>query len=140
MTPSARFLATFASSAPKIRENRDPWAGSAVERASMVGPRALASAETLAARPIKLPTPQEMIRIVLDFERRLMADVARGREQLRRFFRDGRIDLIPQPSGFYVARSAILPLVLLTKPPPEEVLGGRIEISRYSASSCAGRI
>jgi hypothetical protein len=37
---------------------------------------------------------------------------------------DGRIDLIPQPGGLYVARSAILPLVLLTKPPPEEVLGG----------------
>jgi hypothetical protein len=102
----------------------------------MVGPRALASAETLAARPIKLPTPQEMIRIVLDFERRLMADVARGREQLRRFFRDGRIDLIPQPSGFFVARSQILPLVLLTRPPPGEVPGS----VGYTASSCAGRI
>jgi hypothetical protein len=77
-----------------------------------------------------------MIRVVFDLERRLMADVTKGREELRRFFRDGRIDLVPQPGGFYVARSEILPLVLLTQTNPGENPGS----VRYTGSSCAGRI
>ena len=76
-----------------------------------------------------------MVRLVFDLEPRLMADVAAGREELRRLFRNGRIDLVPQPGGFYVARSEILPLVPLTKTPPEVSPGGR-----YTAVSCAGRI
>ena len=88
------------------------------------------------AKPIKLPTPEEMVRIVFELERRLMADVTRGREELRRFFRDGRIDLGPQPGGFYVARSEILPLVLLTRDSPGENPGS----VRYTGSGCAGRI
>jgi hypothetical protein len=71
---------------------------------------------------------------VFDLERRLLADVAKGREELRRLFRGGRIDLIPQPGGFYVARSEILPLVLLTQTSPGENPG----FVRYTASSCAG--
>lgn len=62
--------------------------------------------------------------------------VATVREELRRFFRDGRIDLVPQPGGFYVARSEILPLVLLTRGFHE----GNTGFVRYTASSCAGRI
>jgi hypothetical protein len=57
-----------------------------------------------------------------------------GREELRRIFRDGRITLVPQPGGFYIARSEILPLVL-APPAPQEDLGGG-----YPASSYAGRI
>ena len=98
--------------------------------------RALSIVESFAARPIKLPTPKEMVGIVFDLERRLLADPAKGREELRRFFRDGRIDLIPQPGGFFVARSRILPLVLLTRTFPAESAG----FVRYTASSCAGRI
>jgi hypothetical protein len=75
-----------------------------------------------------------MVRVVFDLERRLLADVAQGREELRRLFRGGRIDLIPQPGGFYVARSEILPLVLLTQTSPGENPG----FVRYTASSCAG--
>ena len=71
------------------------------------------------------------MRLVFDLEARLLADVSRGREELRRLFRDGRIDLVPQPGGFYVARSEILPLVVLMLPPP----GGSPE-ERYTASSC----
>ena len=91
---------------------------------------------------MKLPAPDDLYPIVFDLERRLTADVAAGREELRRLFRDGRITMLPQPGGFYVARSEILPLVLLTQPPPGEHSGGRGAdvISRYSASGCAGRI
>ena len=78
--------------------------------------------------------------MVFDLERRLASDVTCAREELRHLFREGRIDLIPQPGGFYVARSEILPLTLLTRPPPEDLPGERDVVSRYSASSCAGRI
>ena len=97
--------------------------------------RVVSTLEKRGSVPIRLPTPDEMLRIVFDLEKRLMSDVARGREQLRRLFRDERITLLPKPGGFYVARSEILPLVLLTQPPPEELSGGR-----YTASGCAGRI
>ena len=32
---------------------------------------------------------------------------ARGAKKLRRIFRDGRITLVPQPGGFYIARSEV---------------------------------
>lgn len=105
--------------------------------------KALASLERAAGSPIKLPTPDEMLALVLDLQRRLAANPTRGREELRRLFRDGRIDLVPQPDGFYVARSEILPLVLLTTPPSVANQGGRMEADqdpRYSAIGCAGRI
>ena len=93
-----------------------------LEREADAERRAHAAADASARTPIKLPTPKEMVRIIFDLERRLLADVTRGREELRHFFRDGRIDLIPQPGGFYIARSEILPLVLLTRGFPGEIL------------------
>ena len=115
----------------------------ALEREAGEQRKVLATLERAAAAPIKLPTPDEMLKIVLDLEQRLAANPTRGREELRRLFRDGRIDLVPQPDGFYIARSAILPLVLLTTPPSVADQGGRRGADRdprYSASSCAGRI
>jgi hypothetical protein len=97
--------------------------------------KAIADLRARVAQPVHLPSPEDMLRTVFDLEGRLLADPAKGREQLRTVFRDGRIDLVPQPDGFYVARSQILPLVLLTAPPPEVSLEGR-----YLASSCAGAI
>jgi hypothetical protein len=95
----------------------------------------VAALEKDATAVIELPAPEDLFELVFDLEKRLLADPARGREELRLIFRDGRITLVPQPDGFYVARSEILPLVLLTAPAPQEDLGGR-----YTASSCAGRI
>jgi len=106
-----------------------------LEREAAIERRTVTALEKNATTPIRLPTPEEMIRLVFDLEPRLMADVSKGREELRRLFRNGRIDLVPQPGGFYIARSEILPLVLLTKTPSEDLPGGR-----YTASSCAGRI
>lgn len=108
----------------------------ALEREAATERRALVTAVTAVTTPIKLPTPKEMLRIVFDLERRLLADVTKGREELRRFFRGGRIDLIPQPGGFYIARSEILPLVLLNRLSPEETPGS----VRYTGSGCAGPI
>jgi hypothetical protein len=61
------------------------------------------------AQPIKLPAPEDLYQVVFDLDPRLMAEVAAGREQLRLLFRDGRITMLPQPNGFNVARSEILP-------------------------------
>ena len=97
--------------------------------------KALTALEKRGTTPIRLPAAEDMIKIVFDLERRLMADVPKGREELRRVFRDGRITLVPQPDGFYIARSEILPLVLLVQPPSGADPGGR-----YTASSCAGEI
>ena len=76
--------------------------------------------------------------IVFELEKRLSADTTQAREELRRIFRDGKITLLPQPGGFYVARSEILPLVLLTLPPPADSSGEEVGEGRYPASSCAG--
>jgi hypothetical protein len=74
--------------------------------------------------PVALPTPDEMLGLAYALEARLAGDTVRGREELRELFKDGLITLVPQPGGYYVARSAVLPLVLITKPPPEETRGG----------------
>lgn len=87
--------------------------------------------ESMGAVP--LPAPDELMAIVFDLEKRLQADPTRGREELRRIFRDGKITLVPEPAGFYIARSEILPLVLLTQTPSPVDQGGR-----YLAPCCAG--
>lgn len=110
----------------------------ALETEAAVLRRQVKALERDATAPIALPTPEEMNALIFDLDRRLMADVSRGREELRRLFKDGVIRLNPQPGGFYVAQSEILPLVLLTTPPAEGDQGGRNQVSRYSASSCAG--
>ena len=96
--------------------------------------------ERRAQTAIRLPSPDELMGIVFDLEKRLRADTTSGREELRRIFRDGKITLLPQPAGFYVARSDILPLVLLTLPPPADSSSEEVGEGRYPASSCAGAI
>lgn len=105
--------------------------------------RALEALDRRVVKPIELPTPDKVIGIVFEMDRRLRADPTRGREELRQYFEDGRIDLVPQPGGFYIARSKLLPLVPLMQPPSVANQGGRAiadVIPRVSASSCAGRI
>jgi hypothetical protein len=70
------------------------------------------------------------------------ADPNRGRVELHRYFEDGRIELVPKLGRFYIAWSKFLPLVPLLAQTPSEALGlgGRYDVSRTSASSCAGRI
>jgi hypothetical protein len=83
---------------------------------------------------IPLPAPDDLMEMVFDLEKRLLGDATQGREELRRIFRDGRITLVPEPDGFYIARSEILPLVLLTQTPSAVGDQG----GRYTALCCAG--
>ena len=111
-----------------------------LERAADAQRSKVAVLERRAQTAIRLPSPDELMGIVFELEKRLSADTTQAREELRRIFRDGKITLLPQPGGFYVARSEILPLVLLTLPPPADSSGEEVGEGRYPASSCAGRI
>lgn len=103
--------------------------------------RTLKTASRIGTAPIELPSPEVFLKLVFDLEARLMDDVPKGRELLRRLFRDGAITLVPK-DGFYVATSEVLPLMLLTMPeqetttPPRQGQGG----GRFPQVSCAGRI
>ena len=48
-------------------------------------------------------------------ESRNRQDVLAARELLRRIFKDGRVVLEPQPDRAYLARTEVLPLVLLAE-------------------------
>jgi hypothetical protein len=91
--------------------------------------RTLKATSHVGSAPIDLPSPEVLLQLVFDLEARLMSDVTKGRELLRRLLRDGAITLVPK-DGFYVATSEVLPLMLLTMPeqetppPPRQGQGG----------------
>jgi site-specific DNA recombinase len=109
-----------------------------LERAADAQRSKVAVLERRAETAIRLPSPDELIGIVFELQKRLSGDTTQAREELRRIFRDGKITLLPQPAGFYVARSEILPMVLLTLPPPADSSSEEVGEGRYPASSCAG--
>ena len=74
---------------------------------------AIASFERGVAAPIRLPSPAELERLASDVELRIGEDPIGGREYLRQLLKDGRIVLEPQPDGIYLARTEVLPMVLL---------------------------
>jgi DNA invertase Pin-like site-specific DNA recombinase len=73
---------------------------------------AIADLEARASEPVHLPTVQAVVERVLDLEAAFSQDPVRARESLRRLLGDGRIRMEPQ-SGAYVARAAVLPLVIM---------------------------
>ncbi len=77
----------------------------------------IADLQELAAEPIRLPTPEEVLERVYDLEARLQQDPIAGREALRKLFKGGQIRLELGKDGIYTARSELLPLVLLTETP-----------------------
>src|SRR5262249_28650260 len=79
---------------------------------------AIADLERQAAAPIPLPTPEEAQQRACDLEARLREDPVAGREALRRMLKGGHFRLDPQPDGVYVARTDVLPLVLLLESIP----------------------
>jgi site-specific DNA recombinase len=91
----------------------------ALEAEKVTADRNVLDVERQSVEPVPLPTPEQMLKLAFDLDARLRSDTHRGREELRELFKDGLITLVPQPGGFYVARSEVLPLVLITRPPPE---------------------
>src|SRR5439155_8821410 len=76
---------------------------------------AIAAIQREATQPIHLPSPGELEALALDVSARVAQDPLAGREVLKRLLKDGRIVLEPQPDGVYLARTAVLPLVLLAE-------------------------
>jgi hypothetical protein len=67
------------------------------------------------AQPIRLPSPGELERMVYELESRNRQEVLAARELLRRILKDGRLVLEPQPERVYLARTEVLPLLLLSE-------------------------
>jgi site-specific DNA recombinase len=97
--------------------------------------------EASSVRPVRLPTPDEILEQARRLEQTLMTDPTCGREMLLQFFEHGRLTLEPQPAGHYVARSRWLPTRALTvnTRTPQSGGPGRF-VDRATALSCAGRI
>jgi hypothetical protein len=83
---------------------------------------AIADLEDQAREPIRLPAPDEVVERVFELERLFEHDPTARREALARYFKDGQIRLEPQADGIYLAKSELLPLVILLEeaasPPP----------------------
>lgn len=90
---------------------------------------AIAEVRERAAAPIHLPSPDEIATLAFDLGQRLTQDPVRGREELRRLLKDGKILLDPQPGRYFIARADLLPALLL--------LGGKREERRPGLSQAA---
>lgn len=110
---------------------------------------AIRELEAVASKPVRLPSPDEVLSKARNLERTLIADPTRGREMLLELFQDGRLTLEPQPEGHYLARSQWFPLLALVSAPntttPRSFSGpGRLDgcntFSSATALGCAGRI
>ncbi len=101
---------------------------------------AIVALEEEARVPIKLPTPDEVIARVFDLEARLAEDPLRGREELRRYFRNGTLRLEPQPDGTFVARGEFLPMVALLGPNALRPDPGLTPGPAVYSGCCGGRI
>jgi DNA invertase Pin-like site-specific DNA recombinase len=129
-------LATEKEKAASIRAEL-----TALEIAERDAARAVRDAERETVEPVPLPSQDEMLSLVFDLEARLSADTERGREELRRLFKDGQITLLPQPGRYYVARSEVLPLVLVSEPPALSASGSGTDllVARGRYAGCIPR-
>jgi site-specific DNA recombinase len=75
---------------------------------------ALAELERASHEPLRLPSIDEVCAKVADLDARLAQDPEAGREQLRRWLKDGTIRIGPDKDGAIVAEGEILPLMVIT--------------------------
>jgi site-specific DNA recombinase len=59
---------------------------------------------------VRLPSPGETIERAHLFEKMVVENPSRGREELRRMFHDGKVMLKPQPDRVYLAEGTLYPL------------------------------
>jgi site-specific DNA recombinase len=75
--------------------------------------REIAALNETAVQPVRLPSPGEVMDRLLELDARMDDDPIAAREELRRYLDGGKIRLEIDEAGNYVARWALLPLVLL---------------------------
>lgn len=73
---------------------------------------ALAQLEKELEKPIRLPTPNEVMELAIDLEARLSSNVDEGRAVLRTWFDEGKIRVDTGPEG-PIATTDLLPLAIL---------------------------
>lgn len=78
----------------------------------------LANLELVRTEPIQLPTPEEIRSWVTDLEAFVSREPLAGREYLRRLLKNKQVRLVAQPDGVFLAKTELLPMVLLTETPP----------------------
>jgi len=101
-----------------------------------------------AKAPVVLPSPEVVLERSLSLERIAEREPLRAREALKRLFADGRLPVVPQREGYYVASSQLFPLALLSldlrdRAPETQkarVLSepGRLGLDVLSSDGCAG--
>jgi hypothetical protein len=91
---------------------------------------------------VGLPSPEEILRRGRRLHDLFYGKPLRAREALRRYFKEGRIVMKPQPDRTYVAESAYFPLLVLAEmatpdtPQPRSSTAG----AAWLTSGCAGAI
>ena len=107
---------------------------------------AIAGLLAQASKPIPLPSPEFALRKVVDFRKQVEEDPVQARENMRRFFEQGRLLLMPQPEGHYIAATNFSPLRSLDfRETPVRSPGLQSNLDHkpkglWSRESCAGRI
>lgn len=96
----------------------------------------LAHLEMAGMEPIQLLSPDEVKKRIDALELACQRDVLGAREYLRRLLKNREIRLRAGADGVYTATTEILPLVLLTQPPPSDFPREAAGSSRH----CGGRI
>jgi hypothetical protein len=102
------FIATGDRSEYVVSTLRDLEAFTRQERA------ALAELERASHEPLRLPSIEEVCAPVADLDARLAQDPEAGREQLRRWLKDGAIRIGPDKDGAIIAEGEILPLMVIS--------------------------
>lgn len=98
----------------------------------------LATLQQANSEPIKLPSPDEIRAWVDDLQAFVERDPLAGREYLRMLLKNKQVRLQAQLEGIYLAKTELLPMVLLTETPPPFPEGAS---SRpHSRPLCGGRI
>ncbi len=99
---------------------------------------AISRLEGAATAPIRLPTPAEVEDSILNLHRLCESSPIEAREVLRRIF-NGRITMQPQTDGTYLAKTEILPLLLIG-PKMAKPQSGEPDWGIVYFDCCAGRI
>lgn len=96
----------------------------------------IAGLESISTGPIELPSPETIRGWMKNLDGFVRRDPLAAREYFRKIFKGSKVRLRAQPDGTYMARTELLPMVLLTETPPSE------ESPRKASSSahCGGRI
>jgi hypothetical protein len=86
-------------------------------RQAMVEKNAIEALKRQAAKPIHLPSPEELTDVAYNVEKLAVADPALGREELRKMFDQGHIALLPQPDTMQSGMASVIKRLVRSSAP-----------------------